>query len=103
MVAYIRDLVRDIAQWYRDDDRTKDIKGRFVVLAEELDRLDPRDFLPVSRFEFLRLRRQIRALAHSDVIDNAAWNCLKECKDSFQQGLGQETLKRYVLPVCALT
>ena len=103
MVAYIRELVREIEQWFRDGDMTKDVKGRFVVLAEELDRLDPRDFLPASRFQFLTLRRQIRALAYDDNIDNKGWRRLSEGKDYVHVDISDDTLKRYLLPLCAIS
>jgi hypothetical protein len=103
MIAYVRELARDIEQWFRDGDKTTDVKGRFVVLAEELDRVDPRDFLPASRFEFLTLRRHMRALAHDDKLDNTGWRRLKESRDYAHADISDDILKRHLLPLCAIS
>jgi len=61
MVSYIQQLLRtiinELARW-----EFKDRGTRFEVLAEELNRLDPRDF-PVDRqYAFIELRRRLRQL-----------------------------------------
>jgi hypothetical protein len=62
MIAYIQQMIDDLLNrvWYQDLDQFNERAG---VLAEELKRLDPRDFAPARRFEFTQLRLQARLWA----------------------------------------
>src|SRR5437879_2568415 len=49
------------------------------------------------------LRRQIGALAYDDRIDNTGWRRLSEGKDYAHADISEDTLKRYLLPLCAIS
>src|SRR5688572_29807021 len=102
MIAYIRDLTREIAQGFDEEKTPWDFKGRFIELAEELARLDPRDFLPVARSEFVNRRRQIKTLAYDERISNVTWEHLRESKP-YQSQVSDDTVKRHLLPLCAIS
>lgn len=54
MVEYIRKLAAAV------HDARKDRIAMVKILAEELDRLDPRDFLPEAQYDFVIMRMNIR-------------------------------------------
>jgi hypothetical protein len=62
MIAYVKQIATDIARRLdrRDEDEFKDIENWINVAVEELDRLDPRDFSPDARYDFVRLRLRVR-------------------------------------------
>jgi hypothetical protein len=71
MAQYVKAIAEDLA---RHLDWSKESEGRasrFAVLLEELNRLDPRDFLPADRFPFVSVRRQVRAFAG---LNENEWN-----------------------------
>jgi hypothetical protein len=66
MVAYIKELVTALLAAL--DPKTKGDANPFALakaLAEELDRLDPRDFAPAARFPFVAARAEARVWAHA--------------------------------------
>jgi hypothetical protein len=65
MIAYVQQLAKDLVPRLtrRQEVDLEDLAGRFAVLAEELDRLDPRDFVVAAQFEFVNVRRETRSLA----------------------------------------
>jgi hypothetical protein len=65
MIAYVQQIAKDLIsrlQWW-DEETVKSIAVRFEALAEELDRLDPRDFGLGAQFDFVEARLQVRLLA----------------------------------------
>jgi hypothetical protein len=65
MIAYVKLIVNDLVETLkrRQESELGDAEDRFRVLAEELDRLDPRDFAPIAQFPFTQVRRKIRLFA----------------------------------------
>jgi hypothetical protein len=65
MVAYIQQLIKDLIERLRfhDWDKLQAVDQRFGALAEEVNRLDPRDFAPTSQFAFLEARLAVRHLS----------------------------------------
>jgi hypothetical protein len=65
MIAYIQQIVRDLLPRFQlpEQEKLLDVSERFQGLAEELNRLDPRDFLPATQFAFFEARLQVRFLA----------------------------------------
>jgi hypothetical protein len=65
MVAYIQEIIRDIIPrlQFRREEAFFSIASRFRVLVEELDRLDPRDFVVGYQYKFVDVRREMRILA----------------------------------------
>jgi hypothetical protein len=60
MVGYIKEIASDLANLpHRPADPVRLLRA----LAEELNRLDPRDFVPVGQYRFIKLRDRVRALA----------------------------------------
>lgn len=61
MIVYIQKLIDEVLQIA--DSRGKDggLATRVQVLSEEVDRLDPRDFLPAAQFTFVDQRRRLRS------------------------------------------
>ena len=64
MVNYIIKIVQKMAH-QGDSQQTlseyeHEVNRLVLVLAEELDRLDPRDFLPDGQFDFVYLRSKVR-------------------------------------------
>jgi hypothetical protein len=71
MVAYVQQIAKDLAErfGFQGYSRTEGLQGRAEVLKEELDRLDPRDFSPDARFDFVDARRQVRDMARRQTTD----------------------------------
>ena len=73
MIAYVQQIAAEIArriqqcQLFQDHESIKNITDRFATLAEELNRLDPRDFLPAAQFEFVERRREVRCLSRQQL------------------------------------
>lgn len=66
MIAYVKQLANEIAHDLTHPYNRApfgDMGDRFKTLAEELNRLDPRDFLPAARVKFVDRRRELRALS----------------------------------------
>jgi hypothetical protein len=65
VIAYIRDLAGLLVKQLEEGETadTTDLSSRVQVWREELDRLDPRYFLPASRLDFVEIRRQIRCIS----------------------------------------
>jgi len=61
MVNYIKEIANEIVKRRIHED--PGIIGLYVVLAEELDRLDPRDFLPDVQYKFVIARLEARKIA----------------------------------------
>ena len=59
MIEYVRQIATEVAQ-KRDLDRSPTAYVLLGALKEELDRLDPRDFLPDARYEFVLERMTVR-------------------------------------------
>src|SRR5262245_23874289 len=69
MIAYIEKIVTALIELLHFPlkpplhTRLHDVASRLAVLAEELNRLDPRDFAPAVQYDFVEARRQVRSLA----------------------------------------
>ena len=67
MIAYVREIAGKLVTAMNEevlpgggDHLSVHLESWFRTLAEELDRLDPRDFLPAGQFEFVNARRRVR-------------------------------------------
>lgn len=61
MAHYIKTIVDDILNKFdRVYINLEGVASRFRVLIEEVERLDPRDFIPAHRFAFINIRRRIK-------------------------------------------
>jgi hypothetical protein len=74
------------------------IESRFRSLAEELDRLDPRDFLPDAQFAFVHARRSVRVW---NEIGRGYWAHMHECIGCLHS-TEQPSLKRDERPAVQL-
>src|SRR5262249_32026376 len=72
MISYIREIVRGWSPSFSRDDAIA------KVLGEELDRLDPRDFLPDARYEFVMLRAKVHNLSRGRKIVTTKIDNVKE-------------------------
>jgi hypothetical protein len=63
MAAYIKVLAEELSALLDPFNIDSSIQSRFVTLAEEVDRLDPRDFIPSARVSFVHIRRRARQWA----------------------------------------
>lgn len=63
MVEYIKNVVRDLVRISQGEKVGIKPSYLFTALAEEVNRLDPRDFLPEAQYEFVKLRLYVRYLA----------------------------------------
>lgn len=66
MYQYLIDFANDLIKRLEKDDEPDELFRRAGRLADELDRLDPRDFLPQSRYKFLEVTLEMRQWAKSD-------------------------------------
>src|SRR5437667_10994500 len=64
MVAYIIRRARDIASMATDKNDLALLFMTVRCLPEELDRLDPRDFVPAAQLEFVYARARARQYAN---------------------------------------
>jgi len=81
MVAYIKQIADELAGL--DPQSSVEVSDLIRSLSEELDRLDPRDFLPASRFDFVMIRTRARGVGSEKRI----W------RRSACQGVCQESLR----------
>lgn len=65
MIAYVQEIAKDLISRFESPqtDEFEIVPDRVHALVEELDRLDPRDFVPGAQFEFVEARIGTRALA----------------------------------------
>lgn len=63
MVAYVQKIAQDLISRVLRQCELEGAESRIEVLAEELNRLDPRDFIPAARHDFVENRREIRLIA----------------------------------------
>jgi hypothetical protein len=65
MVAYIQRIADELSNMLDRAWREPivPLASRLVTLQEEVEKLDPRDFLPERRFDFVEARRRLRCLA----------------------------------------
>lgn len=80
MVNYIKQIAQEMGKAVsptRID--ASAIFGLSKALAEELDRLDPRDFLPAAQFEFVRLRISARDYAGKTSFGGDDYRPLADC------------------------
>lgn len=75
MIAYVQQLAEDLSQRLGDEEFGLDFTSRFEVLAEELDRLDPRDFAASAQYRFVDSRRLVRKCAF---VSQAEWRLFAE-------------------------
>ena len=68
MVAYIKQIADEIAGL--NPQSPGNLFDLTRSLAEELERLDPRDFLPASRFKFIMIRTHARRLARQNSFED---------------------------------
>jgi hypothetical protein len=59
MIAYIKTMIADLEVriGFRQIDG---LESRFAALCDELNRLEPKDFEPAARYNFVQLRRAFR-------------------------------------------
>src|SRR5271166_3888754 len=60
MSHYIKSMIDDLLQKFDKILSSEGIASRLRALIEEAERLDPRDFAPAHRFEFVNLRRTLK-------------------------------------------
>lgn len=63
MTAYIKRLVQDLIEAHPDTagpELTVEYQGLLQAVVAELERLDPRDFSPDARYEFVRIRGRMK-------------------------------------------
>jgi hypothetical protein len=70
VIAYVQELARNLQSLIQVGTLFSNLEDRFKVLVEELDRLDPRDFVDSDRAKFVDLRRTARAWSQ---ISRARW------------------------------
>jgi hypothetical protein len=64
MVGYVQELLRGLVKLLDPSaDFEGDISSRFAAVAEELDRIDPRDLTPSAQARFVNARRLFRGWA----------------------------------------
>lgn len=64
MIAYIKELANELTDYYRQNEPMHNqLMVMLEVLTEELNKLEPRDFVVGTQFEFVRARRDIRSLS----------------------------------------
>ncbi len=88
MVAYIQQLVIDLANRIEHPFDVSDVDTRVKALVEELDRLDPRDFVPATRASFVDLRRMAR---NWSCLPSNFWICVKHFHTSNDDITGAHT------------
>jgi hypothetical protein len=77
MIAYVQQIAKEIArrlQAWQTRGNLDQMHDRIATLAEELDRLDPRDFIPGTQFDFVECRRKIRALKITTELQWHEWS-----------------------------
>jgi hypothetical protein len=93
MVQYVKEIISDIAHFIE----TKRINAQKLgllellpVLAEELDRLDPRDFLYAYQYQFVIARQRIRIWSRPRALSQDSYptlldvcNRLNDCLDNY--------------------
>src|SRR5262249_19095183 len=62
LVAYIQELVGELLARLGSEDFGGEVESQVQVIAQELDRLDPRDFVPAARAAFVHARRRTHRL-----------------------------------------
>ncbi len=70
MIAYIQKIAEDLKARFEWPDKSEELHDFAIntlnehleMLVEELNRLDPRDFVGDERYEFVELRRMVRGL-----------------------------------------
>ena len=60
MVDYVKRMIQDLICIMQIPDDLEGLHDKFQTLVEELDRLDPREFLPAVSYDFVRLRMLLR-------------------------------------------
>ena len=77
MVQYLLELLKDLEKVLNTTSGAISgplkYKQLLEVVAEELNRLDPLDFPPDSRLEFVRLRKFLQYLASQNLITGSPW------------------------------
>lgn len=74
MVHYINDIITEIEKVIKDRSSPElpSIFDLWKSFAEEIDRLDPRDFVPAYRYKFTINRTKVRVWAHSSTISGSS-------------------------------
>src|SRR5947208_2056430 len=90
MIAYIQQIAREIAGILVFPWDLRSLASRLAVLVEELDRLDPRDFLPAFQNEFVNTRRIFRRTTETKPNDWMSFSALARgvAKDTRRMGWG---------------
>lgn len=80
MLSYVKSLAEELAGLIEarlgqsnTNEQMFDIPGRFKAIVEEVDRLDPRDFVAAVRPRFVDLRRSLRNWASAVSDKNWMW------------------------------
>jgi hypothetical protein len=69
VVQYFKEMIDDLVRRIDILELREGVESRFQTICEELERLDPRDFQPARRAEFVNLRRvlgNLRQLKSND-------------------------------------
>jgi hypothetical protein len=103
MVAYIQKIAEDLKarfEWPRKPEGHRvraidSVDDRLTTLREELDRLDPRDFVADSRYEFVEVRCLVRGLIPQAPVGRRASGWVEmqqdlEAKEDFLYRTSQE-------------
>lgn len=72
MVAHIKKIAEQLVEACKSERPFAGSSEFLRALAEELDRLDPRDFLPDARFDFVMVRLQVRRWASTSTYSFSA-------------------------------
>ncbi len=70
MVAYIKQIAQDLSDLNGHDG---EVFNLLRALGEEIDRLDPRDFVPDGQYRFVRLRMKTRHWALQTSLSSALY------------------------------
>src|SRR5438552_2522879 len=74
MIAYIKEWAAHLIRSLCEERPATEIFERVHVLAEELNRLDPRDFVVEAQFQFLEARLAIRRWARENPQEWQWWS-----------------------------
>ena len=103
MAHYIKTIIEELVQRI-DDLKTESLNTRFQSLCEQLDQLDPLDFEPAHRAEFVQLSRIFRQYAavadnHIPTFERIFAQPFEINIEKFKPTLGRMELLEFVVPL----
>lgn len=101
MIAYIQQLAKLVAERFQlafGQGELEDVEDYIVAVREELDRLDPRDFVADARVKFIELRLRVRRVADASQRDwyflaTGLRSCQKDINDLRQRSASHQELQ----------